>query len=259
MEIKIINSNKDKASYIISGIDTSIANALRRAVQEVQTLAVDEVEIVKNDSALFDEILAHRIGLIPLKTEKGISSRDECSCKGKGCSKCTVSMKLKAQGPCTVYASDIKGKDLVIHKKMPILSLLKGQELELNAYARLGTGKEHSKFCPALVYFRPSVQINVSKDCDLCDACVEACPIHILANHGKAISCSDINSCDSCDACVEACKKKGKDAISIKQSKEDYIFIIESFGQLSVKEIFTEMCKVIERNLKEIEKKLSKS
>jgi DNA-directed RNA polymerase alpha subunit len=50
-------------------ISESLANTIRRSLAEVPTLAVDEVEIFKNDSALYDEVLAHRIGLIPLKTD----------------------------------------------------------------------------------------------------------------------------------------------------------------------------------------------
>ena len=46
----------------------SLANAIRRSVSEVPTLAIDEVEIFKNDSALYDEMLALRLGLVPLKT-----------------------------------------------------------------------------------------------------------------------------------------------------------------------------------------------
>ena len=41
----------------------SLANAIRRSVSEVPTLAIEEVEIFKNDSALYDEMLAHRLGL----------------------------------------------------------------------------------------------------------------------------------------------------------------------------------------------------
>ena len=51
--------------------DESLANAVRRSVAEVPTLAIDEVEIYKNDSPLYDEMLALRLGLVPLKTEKG--------------------------------------------------------------------------------------------------------------------------------------------------------------------------------------------
>ena len=82
---------------------------------------------------------------------------DECKCKGAGCASCTVKLTLKAQGPGTVYASDIKSKDPEIkpmHGKMPLVKLLEGQELELEATAILGQGKEHSKYCPGLIFYR---------------------------------------------------------------------------------------------------------
>lgn len=258
MEIKVLNKKEGKAIFLVTGIDTSIANTLRRSVQEIPTLAIDEVEFIKNDSALFDETIAHRLGLLPLEMEKGVAAREDCTCKDKGCSKCTVALKLKIEGPCTVYSSNFKGKDIMIYKKTPIVVLAKGQELELNAYARLGTGKEHTKFSPGLLYFKPLAEIKFSKECNLCGACIKACPLGILSSQGKTISAKSIDECDLCEACVEACKKQGKNAVSIIQSKEDFVFNIESWGQLSVKEIFTESCKVIERNLKELDKKLSK-
>src|SRR3989338_9050267 len=55
----------------------SLANAIRRSVAEVPTLAINEVEIFKNDSAIYDEMLAHRLGLIPLKTPKNASAKTE--------------------------------------------------------------------------------------------------------------------------------------------------------------------------------------
>ena len=75
----------------------SLANALRRSVLEVPVLAVDEVEIFKNDSALYDEVLAHRIGLIPLKTEPRMSEKTK------------IDFKLSKTGQCTVYSDDLKG------------------------------------------------------------------------------------------------------------------------------------------------------
>lgn len=258
MEIKVLNKKEGKISFLVRGIDTSIANSLRRSIQEIPTLAIDEVEFIKNDSALFDEIIAHRLGLLPLKTEKVITAREECSCKGKGCSKCTIALKLKIKGPCTVYASDFKGKDLIVYKKMPIVMLSKDQELELNAYAKMGTGKKHTKFSPGLVYFKPLAEIKFSKECDFCNECVKTCPLNLLSAESRAISFNNIEECDLCEACVEACRKHGKNAISLIASKEDFIFVIESWGQLSVKEIFVESCKIIEKNLKELDKKLSK-
>src|SRR3989338_6171174 len=96
-----------------------LLNAIRRAASEVPTLAIDEVEIFKNDSALYDEVLAHRIGLIPLKTEKSMSSKTK------------IQLKLSKSGPGTVYAEDIEGPAEIPFGKIPITILGKNHKLEL--------------------------------------------------------------------------------------------------------------------------------
>ena len=52
--------------------------------------------------------------------------------------------------------------------------------------------------------------------------------------------------------------KKGKDTIKISCSEEDFIFEIESWGQLKPKEIFTESIKALKKNLKELDKEVNK-
>src|SRR3989344_3201501 len=98
-----------------------LANAIRRSVAEIPTLAIDEVEIYKNDSALYDEMLAHRLGLVALKTEKGMSSKTK------------IDLKLSKTGPCTVYSSDLEGAADVVYGKIPLTILGNGHKLELVA------------------------------------------------------------------------------------------------------------------------------
>jgi len=161
MEVKLIEfqEKKNKAIFSLSGVDTAYANTLRRLMGfEVPVMSIDEVEFRKNTSILYDEVLAHRLGLIPLSTDlKAYDLQSECKCKGVGCASCTVKLTLKAQGPGMVYASEIKSKDPAIKPlfgKMPIVKLLEGQEVELEATAILGQGKEHSKWCPGLVFYK---------------------------------------------------------------------------------------------------------
>lgn len=257
MEIKLINKKQDKITFLVKEINETIANSIRRSLQEIPVLAIDTVEFIKNDSALFDEILAHRIGLLPIKIEK-LSLQEECSCKGKGCSKCTVSFKLEAKGACTVYSSDLKGKGEVVHDKTPLVFLAPNQELQLNAYARLGTGKEHTKFAPGILYYKPSVTITANKNCDSCLDCVKACPLNILEVKDNKIVVQNIEECDVCESCLEACNKKGKNALEIKKNDGELIFILESWGQMPPKEIFVESIKVMNDNLKQVEKKIEK-
>ena len=67
--------NKNERVILRINSNEPLANAIRRSISEVPTLAIDEVEIYKNDSALFDEVLAHRLGLLPLKTEKSMTGK----------------------------------------------------------------------------------------------------------------------------------------------------------------------------------------
>ncbi len=161
MEIKLVENQEKKNRLIFSvkGVDTAYANTLRRIMGfEVPVMAIEDVEFRKNTSILYDEMIAHRLGLIPLSTDiKSYNMMNECKCKGAGCASCTVKLTLKVQGPCTVYASDIKTKDPEIkplYGKMPIVKLLEGQELEFEATAVLGQGKEHSKWATGLVYYK---------------------------------------------------------------------------------------------------------
>lgn len=57
--------------FTLSDTDVSMANALRRViVAEVPTIAIEFVEIEVNTSSLNDEFIAHRLGLIPLKSNE---------------------------------------------------------------------------------------------------------------------------------------------------------------------------------------------
>ncbi|UCD20822.1 MAG: DNA-directed RNA polymerase subunit D [archaeon] len=252
MKIEKIKSTSGKATFIVRGIDFSFANALRRSVSEIPVLAVDTVEFYKNDSALYDEFLAHRLGLVPLKAPKTFTLRSKCTCKGKGCLKCTASFKLKAKGSKTVYTSELKGRGAEIAlKEIPIVLLEKDQELELSAEAILETAKEHAKFSTGLTWFNALPEITI-KGCDACGKCIEICPKGVIKLKDKGITINSLN-CDMCEACVDLCKDL-KDAISMKPSETDFLFNIESFGQLEPKKIFSESVKALDANLKTLTK-----
>ncbi len=258
MEIKILKEDKEqgKISFVVSEIGESMANAIRRSTAEIPILAIDEVEFYKNDSALYDEILAHRLALIPLRPKIKLAEREKCSCKGEGCKKCTVEIKLSAKGPATVYAEQLEGNIDVVYGKMPIVVLEEGQELELVAYARLGKAIEHAKFSPGLVYYRNVPNIKINKECETCEACANACPTNAIAFENGKLVVKDVYACDLCEACVEACKKEGKEDGIVIEKTNDIIFFIESWGQIPAREIFGEAIKVLRQNLKETAKAL---
>ena len=130
--MELIKSTDREMEFIVRGINSNVANALRRTANEIPVLAVDAVEISKNDSVLYDEILAHRIGLIPLKADKTFTLPEDCTCKRKGCTKCTAALTLKAVGPAVVKSGNLKSRTIKpVFPDMPIVLLQKDQELEL--------------------------------------------------------------------------------------------------------------------------------
>jgi DNA-directed RNA polymerase II subunit RPB3 len=95
-EIKITELSKYTIKFELYNTDLSVANSLRRImIAEVPTMAIDIVEIKENTSALHDEYIAHRLGLIPLVSTDidNFSMNDVCTCQSM-CSKCSVTYKL---------------------------------------------------------------------------------------------------------------------------------------------------------------------
>ncbi len=149
--------------FVFSFKDTSnlIVNAIRRVVlDEVPTFAIEDVEIAKNDSPLYDETLAHRLGLVPLKTDlKSYNFKESCKCGGVGCAMCEVKMVLKQSDEGYVYSASIKSDDpqiVPVDTKIPLTKLKKGKEIECTLKAVLGRGRVHAKWAPAHTYLKES-------------------------------------------------------------------------------------------------------
>jgi DNA-directed RNA polymerase subunit D len=162
-EFEVLERREDAIKFILSGVDVAFANALRRTIlADVPTFAVDEVEFFENDSALFDEIIAHRLAMIPLTTPYERFSLDSLELDDY-----TVTLSLEAEGPGVVYSGDLKSSDEDIkpaNPNIPIIKLADGQRLTLNAYAKLGRGKDHAKWQPGFVYYKYLTKIHVSKE-----------------------------------------------------------------------------------------------
>lgn len=236
--MKIVEKKDNTLIFVVEATE-SIINTIRRYVNQIPVLAVDEIEISKNDSPLYDETIAHRIGLIPLKNEN--------KTKGK------LKLNVKKEG--IIYSEELKGDVKVIYDKIPITLLDKNQELELVANVKIGKGSEHSKFSPGLIFYRNVFEIKADKNCP--KDVIENCPRNILKLKDGKIIVEDDFKCDSCEACVEFCKKNGKEAIEVVPTKE-LVVTLESFGQLSVEDMFKKSIEVLKKDLVELSKKLSK-
>ncbi len=262
MDIAKINENKKtgRVGFIIKGINPGLANALRRTMMEsVPTMAIDEVEFRKNNAVLYDEIVAHRLGLIPLKTDlKSYTISTKCKCGGVGCSRCTLKLTLKCSSPGMVSASAIKSKDPAVKPlyDIPIVTLIKEQELEIEATAKLGQGKEHTKWSPCLAYYKhlPEIIIDAAK-CSNSESVVKSCPVRVFeVRNGKlAVNKDKELECHLCNACVETA---ANNSVRVGYNEGEYVFYIEPWGQLSVKEIFNTAINILSEDLNEFESAL---
>ncbi len=158
MKLNIIEATENKVRFNVSGLDLALANALRRIViSEIPTMAIESVTYYENSSILNDEILSLRLGLTPIKTDlKTYNTVEECTCKGKGCAKCTVTLTLDMKGPGTVYSGELKSTDpeiTPVHDKIPIAKITPEQSIKFEARAELGTGKKHMKWQAGLASY----------------------------------------------------------------------------------------------------------
>lgn len=256
MKLETLHADKYEGMFVVTGTTVAYMNALRRfIVNKVPTMAIEDVTFAENGSALYDEMLGHRLGLVPFKTDlKGYNVRARCKCKGAGCARCQLTMTVNKTGPCIVYADNIKTKDpkvVPFYPKMPLVKLMEGQVLKAEMTATLSCGKDHIKFSPGLVFYRgyPIFKIKESKDAK---ACVDACPKKILKLDGKKLKVTEESKCDLCMACVDACPE----AIQVEGSTEDFIMAIESWGQLTIKEILSTAIEEFNMELDELEEEI---
>ena len=232
--MKILKKKTDKLIFSAE-IDNSLANALRRYISQIPIVAVDEVEISKNDSALYDETLAHRIGLIPLKAKKQ-----------------TGKMKLESKKEGIVYSGELKGDAEVVYDKIPITLLDKDQELEIKATLKSGKGFEHAKFSPGLMFFRNILELKMDKKFK--DKIKKICPNANIKESGNQIIILDDGEEEISDVCAGIAEKTGEKP-EIKDL-QGLIIKLESFGQISTEAIFEKSIDELRKDLEDVSKKL---
>ena len=187
LKIVFHQNHKHEATFSLIGVDASIANAFRRILlAEVPTIAIEKVYVQNNTSVIADEVLAHRLGLVPLKADlegmkyfvpfvqerEGEEKRDrtetntivfslrvECE-RNLDADKNATEPEDKYTNS-SVYSSHFEWIPHGLQEKMfandppgpvspdiLIAKLRPGQEIDLTMHAHLGTGGDHAKFSP---------------------------------------------------------------------------------------------------------------
>lgn len=153
--LEVISKDERKMSIKLKGVPLQYANALRRlCLNGVPVFAIDTVDVIENSSVLPDEGLAHRLGLVPLKTDlTRFNEPSKCDCQSEtGCSNCKVMLVLDSGDTDvtkSVLTDELISEDESVKptsEKIPIVQLAPGQRVKVECYARLGRGREHAKW-----------------------------------------------------------------------------------------------------------------
>ncbi len=145
MKVTIKKEDDAHLEFTLKDSSVAFANMVRRiGMGQVPVFAIQSVTVYENRTSMFDEYIAHRIGLIPISTPPTYTEKDE------------ILFTLDSQGPCTVYSKDLKSFDdkvKVSNPNIPIIRLGEGQNLRIEGKARLGTGREHARHQPGLMSY----------------------------------------------------------------------------------------------------------
>ncbi|MFP4189936.1 MAG: DNA-directed RNA polymerase subunit D [Candidatus Woesearchaeota archaeon] len=242
MKLEKISKKNNAVVFSIEGVAPAFVNSLRRAITaEVPTMAIENVEFRKNSSSMYDEMLALRMGLLVLSTD--LESYEFPSDNVPADSaKASLKLTLDVKGPKTVYASDFKSADpkvKPIHGRTPIVKLLEGQELEVEATAVLGRGSEHAKWSPGHAYYRNAADIEIDNKSELKEDYKDMYPPEIFKD-GKIDKQSILKN-----DLIDAVKGVNDDIIKVNYDPNKFIFTVESWGQLSPEEMVKEAVKIL--------------
>ncbi|TFF93680.1 MAG: DNA-directed RNA polymerase subunit D [Promethearchaeota archaeon] len=271
MKVEILHKDDYHLQFIVEGISVEMANAIRRILlTEIPVMAIDEVIILKNDSPLYDEIVAHRLGLIPLTTDLEVYKLPrECECGGYGCPLCQVSLTCEITNDTNqskiIYSKDLKSNDpkvVPVQPDIPILKIDKEDKVILEAYAILGKAKEHARWqAVSNVFYRyyPVVEFD-DKNCKNCaDKCIAArmCPKDLFKFEEKDKAPELIKdywkTCNLCRSCEENCPEG---SINVGYKDQTYIFSIESDGVLPFDVLIEKTFEIFKGKIDEFYQKL---
>ncbi len=260
MKVDVKELKPKKAMLKIEDTQLYFINSLRRVMlSELPKLAVDYVVIYDNTSALFDEIISHRLGLIPIPTDLSLLSfREKCVCKGKGCPNCTVRYTLSKEGEGTILSGDLQASEKswkITEDKIPIVRLYGDQRLILEVEAILGRGKDHAKWqsvqAPA---YRMDISIDFNKSMtEEVKKIINKLPEGLFNIKNNKILLKDEKMLTTLESIIE---KEKIDFITIKRDPTKITFSFETDGSLTAKDVIIESAKILEQKYTEFSKQL---
>jgi len=272
--IEVLHHDDNRIILMVRGYHVAVVNAIRRLVlSDVPTMAIDFAYFYDNNTGVHDEIIAHRLGLIVLKSDEALKKYkppEECRGAKETDRSCYVELVLEDEVPEDADSGRyVKAGQLVssdpdvapVYPETPITYLAPGQRLHVVAYARLGRGSEHGKWSPASVSvlrYTPVIHYNSEAATPQCLECLEAYPEvrKLLESGGKgSVAMPQLRRTSGLLYCAEeACRG----ALEVEYDRDRLILEVESTGALRPERIVLEAAKRLEERARRLLEELDK-
>ena len=276
--IEIKSKTKEELVFDITGVDPTLVNTLRRImIAEIPTMAIETVIINQNTSIIPDEVLAHRLGLIPILADADDfeEKKENEDFNEKNCIKFTLNVKCEKNKNGIINNEQIFSRDLnleflgdqknkfydnktkkytigLVNDDIYLNKLAPGMEIDLVCYCVKSIGRTHAKWSPVCTaYYKLLNKINIIKEISGNDAeeLKQLCPkgVFIVNKKGNA-EVGNIRECTSCRECIR--QDKFKDFIELGKIADHYEFHIESVGMYTPESIFFRAINVLKNKIK---------
>ncbi|KAG5490543.1 hypothetical protein JKF63_00663 [Porcisia hertigi] len=277
-------------TFQLHEVDNSFANALRRVMlAEIPTLAIEYVTIRQNTSVLPDEMIAHRLGLVPLFSGKAkrLNFPQDCGCGGSGCPDCQITGCLKVHCPPHQHSQQVFINDSLQiddpevypvsaeEHGIWLVTLGRSQVLDLHVVIRKNIAKTHAKFMPVATVamrYAPEIILNPNGFQALGKSkareWVARCPRNVFrfVERTGQVDVQDEDACIFCRECTSReppFDKLTEPLVFVRQKKNkmgyfDFTFTVESTGVLPVLQIVYDAVAVLRRKLQRVGEGLMK-
>lgn len=265
LDLKTIGP-RQRMIFALFYVDLITANTLRRTMMsEVPTLAIDGVEIDKNTTPMYDEILAHRVSLAPIESSRvgKMNFPQGCVCKD-GCPRCRIPWTLEYSGKGLITSDLIQGVTPVMEDGVGVLvnKSFVGDEVSMHGWVRKGIGKTHAKWNPLTVSIfniEPLIVLDQEAMKPLKpmqrDDLLKTCRKNIYSFSGAMDGVEDLvesKSCTLCNECVAQAKSMGLGPSELSRLvtvEQVFVFTIETTGVLPASKVLVEGLRIIRSKL----------
>ena len=274
VRFEITSCTDEEVVFDIINIDAPLANALRRILLvEVPTIAIENVFIHDNSSIMHDEMLAHRLGLVPLRVDprpfsiwnKGDPVTSENTVQFKLKVSCSFNPSIPRDGeapPDILYRNAKVTSGMIkyepfpdasqhhlfgdqppapVHEDIVVCKLRPGQELDISLHATKNIGKEHAKWSPvSTAAYRMLPEVKLKKELRGNDAkeLVQMCPAKVFDIEDDRAIVARPRDCTMCRECIRV--SPWDERVQLTRKRDQFIFDVESAGGLPAATLITE-------------------